>query len=154
MRRSKRYDEKVVEAIHRIRATKRWRVIALTNNFSKNIIGDVPPGFDIQSELRFLGWSSGSVPAHTRNLFDDFVDSSEVGMRKPDPAFYLLACERNNIQPQEAVFLDDLGLNLKAAQELGMKTIHVPIGGSLNALRKLEDILGVDLTSGEQRTKL
>jgi FMN phosphatase YigB (HAD superfamily) len=68
-------------------------------------------------------------------------------MRKPDREFYLLACHRNGIRPGEAVFLDDIGMNLKAARALGMETIHVPIGGTLNAVKQLEGKLGIDLTS-------
>ncbi|KAI0637082.1 HAD-like protein [Trametes polyzona] len=157
MRESGEFDERVVEAIRRIRAAGKWRVIALTNNFSKSdadIIGDAPPSpaqhpnFSVQSELEFLGWQDGATPPRLRALFDDFCDSSTLGMRKPEPGIYLLACARNGIKPSEAVFLDDLGMNLKAAQALGMETIQVPIGGSLGALKKLEAKLGIDLTSG------
>ncbi|THH33860.1 hypothetical protein EUX98_g218 [Antrodiella citrinella] len=81
-------------------------------------------------------------------MFDDFIDSSAFGMRKPEPEFYLMACKRNGISPQQAVFLDDLGLNLKAAQQLGMETIQVQIGGSLQAISQLEKKLGIDLTTG------
>ncbi|KAI0721656.1 HAD-like protein [Cerioporus squamosus] len=156
MRESGEFDELVVEAIRRIRAAGRWRVIALTNNFSKSdadIIGDAPPPkeqfphFTVQSEREFLGWQDGATPPRLRALFDDFCDSSTLGMRKPEPGIYRLACERNGIKPSEAVFLDDLGMNLKAAQALGMETIQVAIGGSLEALKKLEAKLGIDLTS-------
>jgi putative hydrolase of the HAD superfamily len=58
-------------------------------------------------------------------LFDLVVESSKEGVRKPDPRFYQLACERLGINPQQAVFLDDLGINLKTARELGMTTIKV-----------------------------
>ena len=58
-------------------------------------------------------------------LFDFVVESSKVNVRKPDPDFYLLACKKANIVPDEAIFLDDLGINLKPAKELGMKTIKV-----------------------------
>ncbi|KAI1795987.1 HAD-like protein [Ganoderma leucocontextum] len=158
MRESGEFDERVVEAIRRIRARGKWRVIALTNNFSKSdadIIGDAPPlhehipNFSVQSELEHLGWhDGGATPPRLRALFDDFCDSSTLGMRKPEPGIYLLACERNGIKPSEAVFLDDLGMNLKAAQALGMETIQVPIDGSLGALKKLEAKLGIDLTGG------
>ncbi|KAI0831188.1 HAD-like protein [Trametes gibbosa] len=156
MRESGEFDGRVVEAIRRIRAAGQWRVIALTNNFSKSdadIIGDGPPApaqypsFTVQSELAFLGWQDGATPPRVRALFDDFCDSSTLGMRrKPEAGIYLLACARNGIQPSEAVFLDDLGMNLKAAQALGMETIQVPIGGSLEALEKLSAKLGIDLT--------
>jgi len=156
MRNSGSFDEVVVKAIRRIRAAGRWRVIALTNNFSKSeidIIEEAPPSaeqfpnFTVEAELAFLGWEEGPTPPRLRALFDDFCDSSALGMRKPEPEFYLLACKRNGIQPGEAVFLDDLGMNLKVAQHLGMETIHVPIGKSLVAIKMLERKLGIDLTS-------
>lgn len=58
-------------------------------------------------------------------LFDFVIESSKVNVRKPDPDFYLLACKKAKINPDEAIFLDDLGINLKPAKELGMKTIKV-----------------------------
>jgi|TARA_B110000196_G_C21127060_1_gene656387 putative hydrolase of the HAD superfamily len=58
-------------------------------------------------------------------LFDFVIESSKENVRKPDPRFYLLACKRAQIKPEEAIFLDDLGINLKPARALGMKTIKV-----------------------------
>jgi putative hydrolase of the HAD superfamily len=58
-------------------------------------------------------------------LFDFVIESSKENVRKPDPEFYLLACKRAKIEPNEAIFLDDLGINLKPAKELGMTTIKV-----------------------------
>ena len=58
-------------------------------------------------------------------LFDFVIESSKENVRKPDPNFYLLACKRAGIEPNEAIFLDDLGINLKPAKELGMTTIKV-----------------------------
>ncbi|KAF8516908.1 HAD-like protein [Hysterangium stoloniferum] len=148
MRESSIFDDSVVEAIRRIRATKKYRIIALTNNFSKstdNILAGAPPGFSLREELEFLGWQEGATPTKLRDLFDDFCDSSTLGLRKPDPAFYLLACKRNGIRPEEAVFLDDIGYNLKAAQKLGMYTIHVHIGKSTQALEQLGKQLELDL---------
>ncbi|KAL4250409.1 Acyl-CoA dehydrogenase 10-like protein [Abortiporus biennis] len=160
MRESGTFDERVVEAIRRIRLAGRWRIIALTNNFSKTgtrIVAETEnqpnTTINIQTELAFLGWQEGVTPLKLRSMFDDFCDSSALGMRKPEPEFYLLACKRNGIEPRQAVFLDDLGMNLKAAQRLGMETIHVPIGGSLGALKELEKKLGIDLTSGFEPTE-
>lgn len=84
----------------------RWRVIALTNNFSKlgstrgelatvcDVSDDAAAAalkelqarhpdvvFDVASELAFLGWGEGIVPPSLRALFDDFCDSSALGMR-------------------------------------------------------------------------
>jgi len=76
-------------------------------------------------------------------LFDVVVESSVVGVRKPDPAFYELACERLAIEPAEAVFLDDLGINLKPARTMGMATIKV--GDPTVALAELEAVVGFPL---------
>ena len=48
--------------------------------------------------------------------FDVIVESSKVGIRKPEPAFYELACELLAVDPPACVFLDDLGINLKPAR--------------------------------------
>ncbi len=57
-------------------------------------------------------------------LFDVVVDSSKVGMRKPDPAIYRLTCERLGAAPERCLFIDDLLCNVEAAQALGMQTIQ------------------------------
>src|SRR3546814_8360865 len=59
------------------------------------------------------------------SLFDHIVESSRTGVRKPDPRFYEIACELAEVDPTEAVFLDDLGVNLKPAKAMGMTTIQV-----------------------------
>jgi putative hydrolase of the HAD superfamily len=77
------------------------------------------------------------------SLFDAIIESSQVGVRKPDPRFYELACERLGIEPQEAVFLDDLGVNLKPARAMGMTTIKVD--DPAQAIRELEQVVGFPL---------
>ncbi|MGA0894979.1 MAG: HAD-IA family hydrolase, partial [Ilumatobacteraceae bacterium] len=57
--------------------------------------------------------------------FDIVVESSEIGVRKPEPRFYEIACERLGVAPDDCVFLDDLGINLKPAAAMGMHTIKV-----------------------------
>jgi putative hydrolase of the HAD superfamily len=57
-------------------------------------------------------------------LFEIVVDSSEVGMRKPDPRIYLLTCERVGVAPDASVFVDDNAENVAAARALGMETVH------------------------------
>jgi len=86
-----------------------------------------------------LSGAISEVLAH----FDVVIESSVVGLRKPDPAFYELACERLGIRPSEAVFLDDLGINLKPARALGMQTIKVTYPAP--ALAELESLLGYSL---------
>jgi putative hydrolase of the HAD superfamily len=76
-------------------------------------------------------------------LFDHVIESSKVGVRKPDPRFYELACERSGVAPAEAVFLDDLGVNLKPAAAMGMTTIKVLSADQ--ALTDLEAVVGFSL---------
>ena len=57
--------------------------------------------------------------------FDALIESSKVGVRKPEPRFYEIACETVGVTPSECVFLDDLGINLKPAAAMGMTTIKV-----------------------------
>jgi len=105
---------------------------------------------DLLAEMEVLGWNgSGNISRHgaIEKLFDDFVGSSQAGMRKPEEAFYIYACRRNGIEPREAVFLDDIGHNLRAAKQLGMETIQVKLGGSRESLEKLGQMLGIDLVT-------
>jgi putative hydrolase of the HAD superfamily len=75
--------------------------------------------------------------------FDHVIESSIVGVRKPDPEFYELACATAGVEPTEVVFLDDLGINLKPARAMGMTTIKVE--SPVQALRDLGAALGIDL---------
>jgi epoxide hydrolase-like predicted phosphatase len=58
------------------------------------------------------------------DLFEVVVDSSAVGLRKPDPLIYELTCERLGLQPSECIFVDDLECNIDAASALGMEVVH------------------------------
>ena len=75
--------------------------------------------------------------------FDVVVESSKVGYRKPDPRFYEIALEQLEVDPTAAVFLDDLGVNLKPARALGMRTIKVT--DPAVALAELSAAVGFDL---------
>ena len=77
------------------------------------------------------------------NRFDVIVESSKVGVRKPEPRFYELACEMLNVAPTECVFLDDLGINLKPAAAMGMRTIKVI--DPVDAISQLAAITGIDI---------
>ena len=110
----------MLEAIRRLRAAS-LKVAALTNNWITDDGG------------------SGLL----RPLFDVFIESAVVGLRKPDPRIYELACRELAVIPPEAVFLDDIGSNLKAARALGMATIKVDEPDA--ALAELEELVGVAL---------
>jgi putative hydrolase of the HAD superfamily len=78
------------------------------------------------------------------SLFDAILESRVLGVRKPDPRFYELACEALDVEPDECVFLDDLGVNLKPARALGMHTIKVT--DPEVALAELGELTGLALT--------
>ena len=56
-------------------------------------------------------------------LFDDVVDSSAVGLRKPDPAIYRLACERLSVAPEASLFIDDHAGNVAGARAVGLEAV-------------------------------
>ncbi|MEC9392211.1 MAG: HAD-IA family hydrolase [Pseudomonadota bacterium] len=58
-------------------------------------------------------------------LFDHIIESSKVGIRKPNPEIYKMSCNALNVNPSDCIYLDDLGINLKPARELGMTTVKV-----------------------------
>lgn len=76
-------------------------------------------------------------------IFDHVIESSKVGIRKPEPGFYTLACTTAGVQPERVIFLDDLGINLKPARAMGMSTIKVVSADQ--ALGELEGLLGLSL---------
>ncbi|HUC37276.1 MAG TPA: HAD-IA family hydrolase [Acidimicrobiales bacterium] len=116
----------MVEAVRRCSA--RFSTAVLTNNF--RVVDE--PGKSRREEL-----------AEVLGLFDVVIESSKIGVRKPDPRFYMIACEALSVEPAEAVFLDDLGVNLKPAREMGMLTIKVR--STRSALAELEEVLGLSL---------
>lgn len=85
----------------------------------------------------------GDRLAPIRDAFDVFVESSRVGLRKPDPGIYRLALDLLEVEPAQAVFLDDIGRNLKPARALGMATIKVD--DPVEALGALGRLLGLEL---------
>jgi len=87
----------------------------------------------------------GTGASALRPRFDHFLESSRLGLRKPDPRIYRYACERMDVPAQDAIFLDDIGRNLKPARELGMTTIKVDEPGE--ALADLSELLGFPLES-------
>lgn len=123
----------MVAALEAIKA--RYRVACITNNVRAAGTG---PGMAI-------GSARVEAVAQVMSLFDFVIESSVVGLRKPDPRIYQLACEKMGIAPTEAVFLDDLGVNLKSARALGMHTIKVT--SQEQALLDLENVLGMTLRS-------
>ena len=63
--------------------------------------------------------------AEVFSLFDHVIESSKAGVRKPDPRIYAMMCDALGVKPEACIYLDDLGINLKPAREMGMTTIKV-----------------------------
>jgi len=78
------------------------------------------------------------------SYFDVIVESSKVGVRKPQDEFYEMACALAGVEPEGVVFLDDLGVNLKPARAMGMTTIKVGADYRI-AIAELEHHLGISL---------
>ncbi len=79
--------------------------------------------------------------AEVMSLFDAVIESSKVGVRKPDPRIYQMMCETLGVHPSACVYLDDLGINCKPAAGLGMQAIKV--SGEAQALAALSAIVGL-----------
>ena len=75
--------------------------------------------------------------------FDHVIESSKVGVRKPDPRIYQMMCDLFPVEPSACIYLDDLGINCKPAAGLGMHAIKVTDGEK--ALAELESVLGLGL---------
>jgi putative hydrolase of the HAD superfamily len=73
-------------------------------------------------------------------IFDHVIESSKIGIRKPDPRIYQLMCETLQVDPAACIYLDDLGINLKPAKAMGMRTIKVTSEAQL--LEELGALLG------------
>jgi putative hydrolase of the HAD superfamily len=79
----------------------------------------------------------------TMALFDHVIESSKVGIRKPDPRIYRMMCETLGVAPEACIYLDDLGGNLKPARAMGMTTIKVE--SAPQAIAELETATGMKL---------
>ncbi|KAH8911810.1 haloacid dehalogenase-like hydrolase [Coniochaeta sp. PMI_546] len=106
-----------------------------------------------------------------RSLFDVFVSSAHVGLRKPDPKIYALALEKvdefarknadtergrrggwgQGVKAGDVLFLDDIGENLKAGKKAGFRTIKVHLGRAYEAVEELEKVTGLNLDGGHPK---
>jgi putative hydrolase of the HAD superfamily len=96
----------------------------------------------VRTGLLSNSWGSATAydPELLEELFDAWVISSEVGLRKPDPAIYELAADRLGLPPTACVFVDDLPGNLKPARALGMATV-LHRGDAAATLAELDALL-------------
>ncbi|MGY3032070.1 putative hydrolase of the HAD superfamily [Bradyrhizobium sp. USDA 4354] len=117
----------MVEALKRIKA--QFRTGCITNNLPANAIGSMT--------------GRSLYIAEVMVLFDHVIESAKIGLRKPDPRIYKLMVETLKVDPKNCVYLDDLGVNLKPAREMGMTTIKVTSGAQ--AIADLETATGLKL---------
>ncbi|MDA9395815.1 HAD family hydrolase [Bradyrhizobium sp. CCBAU 45394] len=118
----------MVEALKRIKAGLKTGCI--TNNLPANAIGSMT--------------GRSLYIAEVMVLFDHVIESAKIGLRKPDPRIYKMMVETLKVDPGNCVYLDDLGVNLKPAREMGMTTIKVTSGAQ--AIAELEKATGLKLT--------
>jgi putative hydrolase of the HAD superfamily len=117
----------MVEALRRVAA--KCKTGCITNNLPANSIGS-------------KGGRSLYV-AEVMALFNHVIESAKIGLRKPDPRIYHMMTEALNVDPKRCVYLDDLGVNLKPAREMGMTTIKVL--NAPQAITELEAATGLSL---------
>jgi putative hydrolase of the HAD superfamily len=110
----------------------RYKLGCITNNVPSGFA----PGMSDDAE-------AAAAIADIFAQFDQVIESSKVGLRKPEPRIYQLMCDALQLAPRSCVYLDDLGVNCKQAAALGMIAIKVQTGEQ--ALADLSRILGHDL---------
>jgi putative hydrolase of the HAD superfamily len=120
----------MVEALRRCKAA--FRVACITNNMKH---GDGPGMARTPDKAKAV--------AEVMTLFEHVFESSRLGWRKPDPRIYRHACDLLGVEPEHCIYLDDLGINLKPARAMGMRTIKV--GDPDVAIAELEAMVGIPL---------
>lgn len=144
-------------ALKKLKASGRYLIAALSNT------------------MIFPEWhplhKQSSEHDDVRGIFDVFISSAHIGLRKPDPKIYKYAVETldkfakenkegevgrklgwgEGVKAGEIVFLDDIGENLKAARQAGFGTIKVNLGMAYEAVDELEKLTGLNLAGGHPR---
>ena len=109
-----RENREVTHLMHRLRPCRKLMALSNTN-------------------VLHLGWIKAMVPS--LSIFDDWVASCDVGLRKPDPAIYRLALERAGVRADAAVYIDDRPELVEAGRQVGLTAIH------FESSRQLEEAL-------------
>jgi putative hydrolase of the HAD superfamily len=117
----------MVEALKRVKT--RFKTGCITNNLPANAIGSAT------GRTLYI--------AEVMALFDHVIESAKIGLRKPDPRIYRMMADALGVKPPACVYLDDLGINLKPAREMGMTTIKVL--DPAQAIAELEAATGMAL---------
>lgn len=154
MRASRAPDPWMWPALQKLKASGKYLIAALSNTmiYPEGHEFNTPPADDV------------------RSIFDLFISSAHVGLRKPDPKIYQLAVKEvdkyarenaegkgkglgweNGVKPEEITFLDDIGENLKAAKKAGFSTIKVNLGMAYDAVSALEELTGLQLAGNHPK---
>lgn len=143
-------DEHMFLALQKLRASGRFVIVALSNTVN------FPDGHPHNNPTPAL--------ADLMSQFDALILSSNVGIRKPESRIFQIAVQQidkivksrggNGVEPEEIVFLDDIGENLKTARQLGLETIKVRLGKVEDAVKELEVTTGMNLVEGEEKARL
>ncbi|KAF2452099.1 epoxide hydrolase-like protein [Karstenula rhodostoma CBS 690.94] len=164
MRYSRRPDPCMYPALKRLREEGRgkWIVGALSNtvHFPTGILDDEGVVFDKSILFPEMPEYEGDS-TDVADWFDIYLSSAHIGVRKPDPEAYRLSVRElsrvaeakglGKVEPGDVLFLDDIGVNLKFAREVGLRTIKVDLGGTREAVGMLEREVGVKLVEGRSR---
>ncbi|RKF83446.1 putative epoxide hydrolase [Golovinomyces cichoracearum] len=149
-------DPWMFPALESLKASQRFILIAISNTVI------LPPPHEK---------TYNEKSAKLRSFFDIFISSAEIGTRKPDPKIYTHAIElansfakknsqtsrarelswENGIHPNEVLYLDDIGENLKAGKQAGFSTIMVKPGKSWEAVEELELATGLKLAGNHPK---
>jgi putative hydrolase of the HAD superfamily len=122
------FRPEMIEALRRIRRAG-FKTGCITNN--------VPANTSDTREGRTL------YAREIMEMFDHLIESSKIGIRKPNPRIYQMMCDELSVEPSACIYLDDLGMNLKPAKAMGMATIKVENGPQ--AIGELEKLLDMKL---------
>jgi putative hydrolase of the HAD superfamily len=117
----------MVEALKSVKS--RFKTGCIANNLPANAIGSAS--------------GRSLYIAEVMVLFDHIIESAKIGLRKPDPRIYRMMIEALGVDPKHCVYLDDLGVNLKPARDMGMTTIKVV--NAPQAIAELEAATGLSL---------
>ena len=123
------FRPEMIEALRRIKT--RFKTGCITNNMPADVAGG---GTAVHRSI---------YAREIMEMFDVVIESSKIGIRKPDPRIYQMMCDQLSVKPEACVYLDDLGGNLKPARAMGMTTIKVVSGPQ--AIEELEAATGMKL---------
>ncbi|KAH7326303.1 HAD-like domain-containing protein [Stachybotrys elegans] len=153
-------DPWMYPALQKLKASGHYILAALSNTVI------FPPGHRFHTE--------GSFGNPVKSIFDVFVSSAHVGIRKPDPRMYQYALREVDsfakshahearatgkgwdagVKPQDILFLDDIGENLKEARNQGFRTLKVNLGRAYEAVEELERVTGLQLEGGHPKNPI